>query len=388
VKPEQYQEFYREFTLDFEPPIAYAHMNIDAPLQMYAMLFFPSSSERSMLFLRRQDGLKLYARKILIQEYSRDLLPDYLRYIQGVVDSEDIPLNVSRESVQSNRIMAQLKKLVTSKAIDTLKSLAKDKPEDFARYWKEFGRSIKEGAATDADNLDALTPLLHFHSLKNPEKLVNLDDYILQLKAGQKKIFYLIGEDEQSLQNSPHIEAFRKLDYDVLLMADPIDAFVLLKVNKYKDFELANASTEEVSLPEDAEKPETPPTPAEEEKTSHLVSLFKAVLTDRVTDVRATQRLVESPARLVDPDGTPNPEMQRVYRLINREYKMPVKVLEINPAHPLLVRLAALPLDSDVAALIAEQVFENAMLVEGLHPHPASMVNRIQQLMERILGAD
>jgi molecular chaperone HtpG len=388
VKPEEYQEFYRQFTLDFDPAVTYAHMNIDAPVQMYALLFVPASSERSMLSLRRQDGLKLYARKILIQEYSHDLLPDYLRYVQGVVDSEDIPLNVSRESVQSNRIMAQLKKLITSKVIDTLKTLAKDKPEDFSTFWKEFGRSIKEGVATDADNLDALTPLLHFPSLKNPQKLVSLDEYILHLNDGQKKIYYLIGEDERSLQNSPHLEAFRKLDYDVLLMADPIDAFVLLKLTKYKDFDLANASSETVSLPEDPEKPANPVSPAEEETATHLVALFKSILTDRVTDVRATQRLVESPARLVDPEGTLNPEMQRVYRLINREFKMPAKVLEINPSHPLLVRLAALAQDSEVAALVAEQIFENAMLVEGLHPHPASMVNRIQQLMERVLGTE
>lgn len=387
VDAKAHEEFYKQMTLDPEPPLTYAHMATDAPVQMYAVLYVPSNPERNIFALRKQDGLKLYARKILIQEYCSDLLPEYLRFVQGVVDSEDLPLNVSRESVQSNRVMMQLKKLVTSKVVDTLKTLGKDKPEDYEKFWKAYGRAVKEGLASDAEQSDALVPLVRFHSVKQPQKWLSLEDYVLGMKEGQKKIYYILGDDERSVLHSPHLEAFRHQEFDVLVMTDPLDPFMLLRLHQFQDFELTNVASEAPVKPEQAEDDAQ----TEDEKkldeaeAKTVIDMFKAQLGDRISEVRTTDRLVESPARLTDPEGTLNPELQRVYRLLNKEYEVPQKVLELNPKHAIIQRLAALDPESPVKALIIEQVYENALLIEGLHPDPASMIERIQKLMEKAL---
>lgn len=386
VTEEEYHAFYKQFTLDIDAPIAYAHMAVDAPVQMYAVLFIPPSPERGLLAIRRQDGLKLYARKILIQEYCLDLLPESLRFVQGVVDSEDLPLNVSREAVQSTRIMAQLKKLIVAKVFETLSNLAKTKAEDYnSKFWQNYSRILKEGAATDMENHDSYIPLLRYATMTDPAKLVSLDEYIIAMKPEQKKIYYIVGEDSRSIIKSPHLEIFRKAGLDVILMTDPIDSFVLLRLAKYKDFDFANVASESVETPPSPEPAETPQPEAPAFDAQPLVGRIKAVLGDKVTDVRVSDRLVESPARLADPQGTSNPEFQRVYKMINREYQIPPKILEINPSHPILKRLAALPEDSTLAPMIIEQIFENALLIEGLHPDPASMIQRIQSLMQSAL---
>jgi molecular chaperone HtpG len=215
VAESEYTEFYKQLTLDFEAPLTYAHMVVDAPVQMYALLFIPSSPERGMFALRKEDGLKLYARKVLIQEYNKTLLPEYLGFVQGVVDSEDLPLNVSRESVQSNKVMAQLKKLVTSKVLDTFKKLAKDDSEKYTQFWKAYSRYIKQGIAIEPAEPTELYPLLRFHTLHHPEQLVSLDDYIAQMQPDQEDIYYILGDDERSVVHSPHLEVVRHYNYDV-----------------------------------------------------------------------------------------------------------------------------------------------------------------------------
>jgi molecular chaperone HtpG len=387
VDAKAHEEFYKQMTLDPEPPLTYAHMATDAPVQMYAVLYVPSSPERNIFALRKQDGLKLYARKILIQEYCNDLLPEYFRFVQGVVDSEDLPLNVSRESVQSNRVMAQLKKLVTNKVVDTLKTLGKDKPEEYEKFWKAYGRAVKEGLASDADQSDALVPLVRFHTVKQPQKWLSLEDYVLGMKEGQKKIYYILGDDERSVLHSPHLEAFRHQEFDVLVMTDPLDPFMLLRLHKFQEFELSNVASEAPVKPdqaEDAAKTEDEKK-LDEAAVQTVIDLFKAQLGERISEVRTTDRLVESPARLTDPEGTLNPELQRVYRLLNKEYEVPQKVLELNPKHAIIQRLAGLAPESPVKEMIIEQVYENALLIEGLHPDPASMIERIQKLMEKAL---
>ncbi len=382
VEAEQYTDFYRQLTLDYEEPLTQLHLAIDAPVQMYALLYVPVSAERSMFSPRKQEGLALYARKVLIQEYNKDLLPEYFRFVQGVVDSEDLPLNVSRESIQSNRVMAQLKKLLTAKLIDHLKSLGKDNAEKYAVFWKEYSRYVKEGVATDADNYEALLPLLRYHTLQKPHEWVSLDDYVQAMQLDQKKIYYILGDDERSIANSPHLEVFRRKGYDVLLLADPMDPFTLLRLNTFGDFDLADASKEELEMPEEERQPEEK---LSETHVEDLVGRFKGQLGERVSDVRSTARLVESPARLVDTEGSLDPQIQRVYKMINREFDAPQKVLEINPQHPILKRLSALPGSDPLNALIIEQVYEDALLIEGLHPDPAGMIQRIQRLMEKAL---
>ena len=377
VEQSAYNDFYKQFTLETDAPQLKLHLNIDAPVQLYAILFVPGKHEKGILSMRRQDGLKLYARKVLIQEYCKDLLPEFLRFIQGVVDSEDLPLNISRETVQSNRVIQQIKKVVTSKVIDQLKSTAADKPEAYQSFWSEFGMFIKEGIATSYEHYDALLPLLRFKTAEHSEQLNSLDDYVKGMKPGQDKIYYILGEDQKSVLSSPHLEIIRHNNMDALLLTDVIDTFMIMHVEKYLDYQLINAASSDLSLPKKADEEEEKP-----EVNQGLIDRFKKQLGERVLDVRMTSRLVESPARLVDEGGSSAAEMQRAYRLLNQEYETPKKVLEINPKHTIIQHLEKRAGDDPLAQDMIEQIFDNCLLVEGLHPNPASMISRIQKFME------
>lgn len=385
LEKKDYDEFYQQLTLDAEPPLAYAHMNIDAPVQLYAILFCPTAPERNLFSLRREDGLKLFARKVLIQEYCKDLLPEYLQFIQGVVDSEDLPLNVSREAIQSTKTMAQLKKLVTGKIIDMLKKLAEDDPQAYTKFWKNFGRYIKQGIAIEPAEPEALYPLLRFHTTTQLEDWSSMEDYVKRMKPDQLAIYYILGDDERSILYSPHLDIVRKHEYEVLLLTDPLDSFMLVRLKEFQGHNLINTANADLKLPlrEDptAEKQETLPT----ENWVLLVDRFKEQLGDRVSDVRMTDRLTDSPSRLVDPEGSPTQEMQRVYRLLKEDFQIPKKVLELNPHHPIIMKLSALEQNDPRNTLVIEQIFENALLIEGLHQDPASMIGRIQRIMEEAL---
>jgi molecular chaperone HtpG len=384
VEKKDYEDFYKSLTMDFEAPLAYAHMIVEAPIQMYATLFVPNRYDRGMFSLRKEDGLKLYSRKVLIQEYCKDLLPEYFRFVQGVVDSEDLPLNVSRESVQANKIMVNLKKLVTTKVIETLKKLAEDDKPAYGKFWHEFGRFLKEGAALEQQEPEALHPLLRFHTTASPEEWISLDEYIGRMKENQPAIYYILGDDPRSIVYSPHLDLVRKYEYEVLLLTDPVDAFMLVRLNKYQDHALVNVANADLKAPE-ADKDQTPEEPVPAEAHAALTQRFKDQLGDKVESVRMTDRLTDSPARLVDPEGAPNQEWQRVYRALKEDFVAPKKVLELNPRHPILAHLNALPAESSLAPLIIDQVYEDALLIEGLHPDPAGMIARIQKLMEAAL---
>lgn len=386
VEREMYEEFYKQLTLDFEAPLTHAHMVVDAPVQMYALLFVPPSPDRGWYTSRKEEGLKLYSRKVLIQEYCNDLLPEYLRFVQGVVDSEDLPINVSREAVQSSKIMDQLKKLVTAKVLETLKQLAKDNEEGYNKFWSAYARHLKQGVAVERTEPEKLYPLLRFHTTNDRERWSSLEDYVQGMKTEQTDIYYIMGDDDRSVIYSPHLEIIRRFEYDVLLLTDPLDAFMLVNLAKYGDYPLTNVANADLEMPEvEKEKAEDTEPSVSEEEASTLMGRFKTQLKEQVKDVRITDRLSESPARLVDVKGAPNQEMQRVYRLLNKEFETPEKVLEINPRHPIIIQLSSLAEDSEISSLIIEQIYENALLIEGLHPDPASMISRIQELMQAAL---
>ena len=384
LKDEDYLNFYHQFTLDHREPLLKVHLSVDAPVQMYALLYVPASPEKTIFSPRKDEGIKLYARKVLIQEYSKDLLPPYLRFVDGVVDSEDLPLNVARESIQSNRVMAQLRRVITNKLVDALTTLGKDQPEKYVEFWKVYSRYIKEGIATDPEALTPLTPLLRFPTAKNPQGWSSLAEYVAASPSHQEKIYYLLGEDERLLASSPHLEGFKAQGTDVLLLADPLDSFVLLKLDKFEGKELVNAAQEATPAPESQPEPENT---MSDDQREQVLERIRTVLGDRVTGVRATDRLVESPARLVDADGSLKPEMQRVYRLLNQTFDAPQKQLEVNLRHPLIIQLAQSPQDNAVSTLVIEQLYENALLLEGSLSDPAKMIARIQNLMAAALEA-
>src|SRR6266511_673377 len=384
VTEEQHKDFYKQLTLDFEDPLLHIHVVTDAPVQLYALLYVPGKGERGIFSPLREDGLKLYSRNILIDEYNKDLLPDYLRFVQGVVDSEDLPLNVSRETVQSTGLMARLKKVVTGQVMKELETLAKNNAEKYQIFWKEFGVYLKQGVATSLADVETITPLLRFKTNLNPENWSSLEDYVGRMKPEQKEIYFIVGEDPKSILRSPHLDYFAAQGTEVLLLTEPMDSFMLMGLRKYKDFELKNVAQAEIpDNPKETEGQEQIP----EVDFSKLIERFKQVLGERVTDVRASNRLSQSVARLADADSALNPELQRVYKYLGKEYEVPKKVLELNPSHIILKKLLNLDSASELQTLIIEQIYDSALLVEGLHPDPSSMASRVQQIIEAALNS-
>jgi len=383
VEVKDYEDFYNQLTLDFSAPLSHIHLSVDAPVQMYAILFIPAKSERNMFSVRKEDGVKLYSCNVLIQEYCRDVLPEYYRFIQGVVDTEDLPLNVSRETIQANRTIVNLKKLITSKVTSSLEKLAKDEPDNYSKFWEEFGRYIKEGVAIEQTEPESLYPLLRFHTTNFTDKWSSLDDYLERMKPEQKDVYYILGDDERSVVYSPHLDIIRKYGFEVLLLTAPIDPFMVVRLGKYKDHALVNVSSPDIKLPLIDKEPEAETQPAlDPNEWVSLTQRFKSQLGEKVTDVRMTDRLSESPARLVDPEGVPNQEMQRVYRMLQEDFKAPKKVLELNPQHTILMKLNSLPPEAELGQMIIDQIYEDALLIEGLHPDPASMIERIQKIIQ------
>lgn len=396
LSDEDYENFYKQLTLNFEPPLMRIHMAADAPLQFYAMLFLPHSAEPNVLSARREPGLKLYVRKVLIQEYCTDLLPEYLNFVQGVVDSEDIPLNVSRESFQANRQMARLKNTLTRKVLSEMKQLASDDPDRYAQIWDAFGRHLKQGIATAPEDKDRIVPLLRFHSSKSegqaPE--VSLATYTSRMIEGQDEIYYVLGNDPVSVAHSPHLDPFRQRGIEVLYFTDPLDSFMATALQSYEDYPLRNIDDAGLDISDvgklDEEEAEIQ-TPLSEKAFDKLKRRFVDVLSERVLEIRESRVLTNSAARLVAPKDAPDRNMQRVYRYLDREYEVPKRIMEINRRHPLIHNLAmqieATP-DAPVIGQVIEQLYESALLVDGLHPDPAGMVSRIQALMEAATNMD
>jgi molecular chaperone HtpG len=383
---QEYAEFYRHLTHDFEDPLLVSHLVADVPVDIRSILYVPSHRERGPLDLRTDYGLRLYAKGVLIQENNKDLLPNYLRFIEGVIESEDLPLNVSRETVQNNPAIRRIQKALVGKLIREMETLAQDKPDEYRHLWQEFGVFIKEGVATDLAAKEDLLPLLRFHSSKAEEDgLVSLAESRSRMPDDQPAIYYLLGDDLNAVPHSPHLDYFRAHDVEVLYMVDPIDSFMVMALAEFEGKPLKNVDDATIELPE-KEEPETPAEEAiPEPDFNSLIARFVQALGDRVAEVRESKVLRGSPCRLVSPENAPGQEMQRVYRILNKEYQVPKKILEINRRHPIIRNLAHLVAetpDDPVIDLAVEQLYENQLLIEGLHPNPASMTERLQELME------
>jgi molecular chaperone HtpG len=350
---------------------------------MYAVLYVPAKRERGLFYLRTDHGLKLYSRKVLIQDYCQDLLPHHLRFVEGVVDSEDLPLNISRETIQATRLMEKMKNNLTRKLVDELDRLAGDEPEKYTQFWQQYGAFIKEGVATDPMGRDALLKLLRFRSSKSGEGWVSLSDYVRRMKDDQQVIYYILGDDPASVARSPHLDYFRAHDIEVLYLTETIDSFMVLGLRDAKVQGKPIQNVDDAGLDLKTEAPAADQLPADQ--FNALAERFRQVLGERITDVRESRLLTDSPCRLVSPENAADRDMARVKRLLDQNFETPRKLLEINKSHALVKSLAQRLVDRPDDALIdlsIEQLYENALLVEGIHPNPADMVGRIQALME------
>ncbi len=385
VEEGAYADFYRQLTLDFEEPLLHIHLVTDAPVHIRSILYVPRSRERGLFRIQRDEGLRLYSRKVLIQERTKELLPEYLRFMEGVVDSDNLPLNISRETVQSNRTMRHLRKALTHRALKSLAELAEERPDDYRLFWEAFGPYLKEGLATDPLGRDDLLPLLRFYSSRSGDDLISLAEYADRMAPDQEAIYYILGEDLASAARSPHLDYFRAHDLEVLYLVDPLDGFMMQALRDFEEKPLQNVDDAALDLSEAVEDTAAEDDAAPEEAFEQLRQRFQEVLGGRVTEVRSSKVLQDSPCRLVSPGDSPDRDLQRVRRLLEQDYQVPPKILELNRRHALIENLTQL-LEQDAADpridMSIEQLFANLLLLEGLHPNPADMVPRLQALLE------
>lgn len=388
VEADKYNEFYRQLTLDWEEPLHHLHLSTDAPIDLHAILFVPSKRERGLIERRVEGTIKLYSRSVLIQEDAKDLLPSHFRFVEGVVDSEDLPLNVSRESVQRAPEMQRIRKTLTGRLTKELANLAESDAEKYATFWSEFGPFLKEGIALDPSSKDDLLKLLRFHSTKSDE-LVSLAQYRERMIENQQAIYYVLASDLDSARHSPHLDALEARGIEALLLVDLVDSFMISNLREYDGLKLLNADDPKLELPElpEDEQAET----IDQDAFDRLAVRIKDVLGERVTQVRPSKTLKANPARLVSDEGGSIRDMQRVQRVLNREYEVTPAAMELNRSHVLIRSLAQIVTtrgDDPLVGLIIEQLYDSALLLDGLHPNPAQMVPRIQRLMEAAARGD
>ena len=380
VPEAQTTAFYQQLTFDMQDPLLTVHFAAEMPIQFYALLFVPSKRDYKIFRNAEDYGLRLYARKVLIDPTYRELLPPYLRFVEGVVDSEDLPLNVSREMVQTTPVVARIRKALVGRVLSELGDLAKDDSERYSTFYREFGVFLKEGIASDPTNAKTLEGLLRFSS--SAVDLTSLSDYVSRMKPEQKEIYYALGDDLASVKRSSHLEAFAKRELEVLYLTEPIDPFMLFSLSEFDGKALKNIDDADLELPEDETKLELP----KDEAFISLAAFVKNVLGERVESVRESKVLSQGAARLVSPGGASS--LYRAQRLMGQETQEPPRILELNPTNELIKGLEARLQANDQDPLLhvaVEQLFDNERLAEGLHPNPAEMIPRIQSLLTEAL---
>ncbi len=389
VKAEQYDEFYKFLSYDTEAPLLRQHLSVDVPLQFSALLFVPKTSSEMIGFGQGEVSLQLYVKRILIDGENKELLPKYLRFVRGVVESEDLPLNVSRETLQENPLVAKIRDTLTKKLLSQLSDLAKEDDEKYAEFWHAFGRILKEGYS-DFAHREALHELWRFNSSHGDDdkSLCSLADYVERMPEKQDAIYYLTGNSRAALERDPRLELFRSKGIEVLYLYDVADEFVLGSVGRYEEKELKSAEhvspeeLREVQAAADGQKSEDAPEPAPEADTSKLIARFKEILGEKVKEVRKSDRLVDSPACLVSDDVSGH--MEKVFRLINKDESLPVRTLEINARHPLIAHLQTLvsrDAEDPFVTQACEQLFEGAMLMDGYLSDPHELVERMHAIL-------
>ena len=391
---EQYTRFYQHLTHHTEEkPLWHLHMSVDSPIQFHAVLYCPPINMERYGFARLEHGVNLCARRILVQSDCHELLPDYLRFLRGLVDSEDLPLNVSRETLQDNTVIRRIRTSLVKAVLDRLDLLARDQPDDFKKFTSQYSLMIKEGAIVDSANRERLAKLLRFASSnsEDSEAKVSFEDYVGRMPENQKRIYYLGGPDLASMKKSPNLEIFRRRGLEVLYLTEPIDEFVMNALVSFGGKPLTSIDSDDLELPETAKDEKAVVTPeAEESKEaesgfSRVLTLFREAIGPRVREVRESKRLTDSPCCLVNADGGFSTQMQRMMKLANKDFPEQARILEINPSSPLIRRLCRLSANAQHDAFIkqvGQQLWSNAMILEGVTPDPEDLVARVQSFMD------
>lgn len=385
IKEEEYAEFYKFQAHATDEPRLRLHFSADAPLAINALLFVPRENAEKFGFARSEPAVALYCRKVLIDARPKDLLPEWLRFLKGVVDSEDLPLNISRETMQDRALVEKLNRVITKRFIKFLDDEAKNRPESYAEFHREYGVFLKEGAALDSGHREALMKLLRFESsLTEKGKTTSLADYVSRIGAAQKEIYYLVGPSREAIESGPYLEGFRARNLEVLFCYEAVDEYVMNNAREFDGKKITAADHADVKLPD-------LPRPSEgalaEDEVKALAAWLKEKLGERVADVAASERLVDSPALALNADRFTSPHLRRVMKAMRKEEAdSPLRVnLEINPRHALIKRLNELRTAApEKATLVAEQILDNALISAGLLEDANRMVQRLYKLLEGV----
>jgi molecular chaperone HtpG len=378
---EEYNAFYQHISHDWTPPLKTVTTRMEGTMEARALLFIPAKAPFDLYYRDAKHGIQLYVKRVFIMDQCQELMPTWLRFVKGVVDSEDLSLNISREILQQNRQVQMMRKHLVKKVLSTLDDLKTQDMAQYTGFWAEFGKVLKEGLYEDRSNQDTLLNLCLFQTTHTPNELATLDAYVSRMKAEQKAIYYLTGNDRAHVEQSPQLEAFRQQGLEVLILTDPIDELWLQSMPKFKDYPLTNVAQGQADLPEGDKEALT----QKQTEYKDLLDKLKGRLADQVKDVRFTNRLTDSPACLVGDSHDMTPQMVQIMKSMGQAVPESKRILELNPDHPVLGKLNQLFSDNREHPLIAdyaELLFGQATLAEGnIPPQPARFSQLVAKLM-------
>jgi molecular chaperone HtpG len=388
ISEEQYHEFYKYVAHDIEPPLAYSHAKVEGRQEYTQLLFIPQRAPYDLWDRDHRHGIRLYVRRVFIMDDAEQLMPAYLRFVRGVIDSSDLPLNVSREILQQSRDVETIRAASTKRVLGLLDDLAEHHKDKYATFWKEFGRAFKEGAAQPADNQERIAKLLRFASthVDGEEQTVSLSDYVGRMKEGQGAIYYITADGYPAAKNSPHLEIFRKTGVEVLLMYDRIDEWVVSGLTEFAGKPLRSVSRGDLDLGTLGEVSEEQKPDVQEGEHKDLVERIQQALTERASGVRVTTRLTDSPACLISDDHGMSTNLERLLKASGQQVPTMKPILEINPRHPIVERMKS---ESDASRFSdwSHILFDQATLAEGGQlDDPATFVKRLNELMLALSG--
>jgi molecular chaperone HtpG len=388
VTKEQHEEFYQQALAGFDKPLAILHSKAEGVTEYSSLLYIPSTSPFDLFSMERKHGVKLYVKRVFIMDNCKDLLPEYLRFVKGVVDSEDLPLNVSREILQKNPLVDRIRKALIGKILGKLADMAQSEPDNYKTFWKAFGPIIKEGIHTDSENKEKIIELLRFQSsLGTKDDLVALKTYVSRMRQDQKEIYYIAGDSRDIVEKSPHLEIFKAKSIEVLYMLDPIDEWIAPDIYNFDGKKLKSVTQGDLDLG-DLGKEEKDARKKAESTFKKLSERIKNILADQVKEVRVTTRLKDSPACLVSEENAMGSHMEKIMKAMGQEVPASKRILEINGDHPIIANLNARyqkdPKDPDLEEW-SRLVYEQALIAEGqMVPDPLAYSKRVNALLLKV----
>lgn len=381
ISEEEHNTFYTSLTYDPEPPALVLHNRVEGKMEYISLFYVPSKAPYDLWDREQRHGIKLYVRRIFISDDAKQLMPNYLRFVRGLVDSADLPLNVSREFLQQNKEIDKIRAASVKKVLSELKKLATKDSDKYSGLWAEYGKVLKEGLIEDSDNRDTIAKLVRFSSthLDDDSQTVSLDDYIARMPEKQKAIYYVTADSHQAANSSPHLEVFRKNEVEVLLLSDPVDEWVVNHLTTYEDKPLQSIARGDLDIDELKGEESKEETEKQKEAMQPLVDKFKTILEEKVKDVRLSNRLVDSPACLVADQHDLGGNMERILQAMGQDAPSTKPILEINPEHGIVKQISA---ESDTVEDWANVLFDQAALAEGASlKDPAGYVARVNKLL-------